>query len=110
MTDVDLARLDSARDRLRASAADRDRYLTVAEIAELVRMDEKTVRRAIRAGRLPAFQPGGRYLVREQDARNWIETRPATTRPRSPRQPRRRRQSASVSELREIEAAMTKEK
>ena len=42
------------------TAPDHEReYLTVAEVAELVRCSEPTVRRRIREGELPAVQLGG---------------------------------------------------
>jgi len=36
-------------------------FLTVAEVAELLRCSEPTVRRRIRDGALPALQLGGRH-------------------------------------------------
>ena len=50
-------------------------YLTVREVALLARCEHKTVRRAISEGRLRAFRPAHRVLVREDDARDWIESR-----------------------------------
>jgi excisionase family DNA binding protein len=37
--------------------------ISVEEAAELLRCDPRTVRRAIRAGQLPALQVGRRYLL-----------------------------------------------
>lgn len=48
-------------------------YLTVQEVAELARCEHKAVRRAISQGRLTAFRPAHKILVREEDARAWIE-------------------------------------
>jgi excisionase family DNA binding protein len=53
------------------------RYLTVQEVAELARCEHRSVRRAINAGRLRAFRPTRKILVREDDARTWIESRRA---------------------------------
>ena len=39
---------------------DNDRYLTVPEVAERLRVNEETVRRWVRTGRLRAVMPGGR--------------------------------------------------
>jgi excisionase family DNA binding protein len=50
-----------------------DSYLTVQEVAKLARCEHKAIRRAIHAGGLRAFQPGGKILIRESDARAWIE-------------------------------------
>jgi excisionase family DNA binding protein len=52
-------------------------YLTVPEVAALARCEHKTVRRAISDGRLRAFQPTHRVLIREDDAQDWIEGRAA---------------------------------
>ena len=87
-------------------------YLTVHEVAAMARCEHKSVRRAIAAGRLRAFQPNNRLLIREDDACGWIEGRPAAraVSPSDPRRaasrPRRTPQSqrpGSVIDLREIE-------
>ena len=46
-----------------------ERWLTVAEIVERLQVHEQTVRRWLRAGRLPGRNLGGRagYRVRERD-------------------------------------------
>lgn len=106
MSAIDPAMFDQARDRLRDGA--RSRYLTVLEVAELARCEQKTVRRAIHSGRLRAFRPAQKLLVREQDARAWVESAPVTgpsTRPRSPA--RRRQPPGSVADLREMERQAT---
>jgi excisionase family DNA binding protein len=54
-----------------------ERYLTVEEVADLARCHHNTVRRAIDRGRIMAFRPAGRILVREADARAWIEGEPS---------------------------------
>lgn len=87
-------------------------YLTVREVATMARCEHKAVRRAIAAGRLRAFRPTNRLLIREDDASAWIEGRPVavTVPPSSPRRATgrsgRTRQSqrpGSVADLREIE-------
>jgi excisionase family DNA binding protein len=87
-------------------------YLTVREVAAMARCEHKSVRRAIVAGRLRAFQPTNKLLIREDDAYAWIEGRPVSPSvPPSgvqlaPSRPRRRQQShrpGSVADLREIE-------
>jgi hypothetical protein len=83
-----------------------------AEVATMARCEHKSVRRAIAAGRLRAFQPTNKLLIREDDAYAWIEGRPAATTDfisslRST--PNRRRPTpgsqrpGSVADLREIE-------
>ena len=49
-----------------------DRYLTVPEVAERLRVNEETVRRWVRTGRLEAVMPGGRkagYRISERAVR-----------------------------------------
>lgn len=87
-------------------------YLTVREVAALARCEHKSVRRAIAAGRLCAFQPTNRLLIREDDAYSWIESRPVA-RTLSPSDQRRTagrqrrtpgsQRPGSVGDLREIE-------
>jgi hypothetical protein len=95
--------LDRPRERVRAQAGG---YLTVPEVADLARCEHKAVRRAIATGQLVAFQPAQKLLVREVDARAWIESRPVRARVqqveharRLGRQPR----PGSVADLREME-------
>jgi len=97
--------LDRARERLRDQAGG---YLTVPEVADLARCEHKAVRRAIATGQLVAFQPAQKLLVREADARAWIESRPVPARVqlveharRPGRRPRPR--PGSVADLREME-------
>ncbi|MBV8943126.1 MAG: helix-turn-helix domain-containing protein [Solirubrobacterales bacterium] len=83
------------------------RYLTVEEVAELARCEHRSVRRAINSGRLRAFRPTRKILVREDDARAWIESRPvviATFPPsRSPRRSLAGSGTGSVARLQAIE-------
>jgi excisionase family DNA binding protein len=44
-------------------------FLTVREVATLLRLDEKTVRRRIRAGVIPALRTGGPRSALRVDAR-----------------------------------------
>lgn len=41
----------------------RQRFLYVSEVAEILRIDDMTVYRAIRAGQFPAVKIRGRYVV-----------------------------------------------
>jgi excisionase family DNA binding protein len=57
-----------------------DTFLTVAEIAELLRLNQQTVRNWIDAGNLAAVRVGRRVRVRESDLDRFIaagETAPA---------------------------------
>ena len=95
--------LDRARERLRDRGGG---YLTVPEVADLARCEHKAVRRAIATGQLVAFQPAQKLLVREADARAWIESRPVRARVQQvehARRPGLRPRSGSVSDLREME-------
>ena len=84
MPTVGGARRGSASEMSAASNQERDHpreqslggYLTVPEVAELARCEHKAVRRAIASGLLIAFRPAHKLLVRELDARAWIESRP----------------------------------
>ncbi len=69
-------------------------YLTVREVAVLARCEHKSVRRAIVAGRLRAFQPTNKLLIREDDAYAWIEGRPVSLRVLRSSWPARRESAA----------------
>jgi excisionase family DNA binding protein len=99
-------------DRTLAATNNVAAYLTVREVAALARCEHKSVRRAIAAGRLRAFQPTNRLLIREDDAYAWIEgqlvarTVSPSDRRRAAGRQRRAPQSqrpGSVGDLREIE-------
>ena len=63
--------------------------LTVQEVAERMRCEHRTVRRAIRSGELEAALIGGRWLVREEAVDAWFRARCASSSP-FPRSPRPR--------------------
>ncbi len=50
----------------------RARFVTVAEVAELLRVSTMTVYRLIKAGRLPAVRVGKSYRVREDDVDRYL--------------------------------------
>jgi len=53
-----------------------DKMLTIGEVAERIRVNEKTVRNWIASGELPAFPIGKRgYRISETDLRAFIEAR-----------------------------------
>lgn len=51
------------------------RYLTLAEAAEVCHTAPETVRHWIWQGKLKAYKPGRRVLVRESDLQAYIESR-----------------------------------
>lgn len=53
-----------------------DKMLTIEEVAERMRVNEKTVRSWIASGELPAFPIGKRgYRISETDLHNFVEAR-----------------------------------
>lgn len=50
-----------------AQAHGRPRFLTVAEVATMLRVSTMTVYRLIKGGQLPAARVGKSYRVREED-------------------------------------------
>ncbi len=58
--------------------------LTAAEAGDAMRCHEKTVRRMIRAGQLPAVMVAGKWLIDETD----LPLTPKTVRPARRREPR----------------------
>jgi excisionase family DNA binding protein len=85
--------------------------LTVQEVAERMRCEHRTVRRAIRSGELEAALIGGKWLVREEAVDEWFRSRCASATPfsqakraRAPRAGSRRPDGpASVERLRAME-------
>jgi excisionase family DNA binding protein len=55
--------------------ADLDSLLTVRELAHRLRLPPKRIRRAIRAGELPAVLIGEWLRVRARDAEEWLARR-----------------------------------
>ena len=48
------------------------RFLFIEEVAEILRADEKTVRRRVASGRLKAIKEGGRVLIRESEVERYL--------------------------------------
>ena len=55
--------------------------LTVQEVADRMRCEHGTVRRAIRSGELEAALIGGKWLVREEAVDDWFRSRCASPSP-----------------------------
>ena len=62
--------------------------LTVQEVAERMRCEHRSVRRAIRSGELEAALIGGKWLVREEAVDDWFRSRCASPNPFSQSQRR----------------------
>jgi excisionase family DNA binding protein len=55
--------------------------LTIQEVAERMRCEHRTVRRAIKSGELEAALIGGKWLVREEAVDGWFRSRCALSSP-----------------------------
>ncbi len=49
-----------------------NRFMTVAEVAELMRVSTMTVYRLIKSGELPAVRVGKSYRIRERDIDTYL--------------------------------------
>jgi excisionase family DNA binding protein len=61
---VNMGKLNDARSR--------SRYVTVAEVADLLRVSNMTVYRLVQAGQLPAVRVGRSYRIREEDVDSYV--------------------------------------
>lgn len=50
----------------------RPRYVTVAEVADQLRVSNMTVYRLVQAGQLPAIRVGRSYRIREEDVDKYL--------------------------------------
>ncbi len=50
-----------------------EEYLTIKDIAQQLKMDEKTIRRWIKDKKLPAIELGGKYRVTRSDLNAFLE-------------------------------------
>ena len=48
-------------------------HLTVPEVAKRMKMNDETVRRYIRSGKLPASFVGGKYLIKDSEVNKMLE-------------------------------------
>ncbi|WP_307781172.1 helix-turn-helix domain-containing protein [Rhabdothermincola sediminis] len=58
-----------------ASPASRGRFLTVAEVAQMMRVSTMTVYRLIKAGDLASVRVGKSYRIREEDVDAYLAKR-----------------------------------
>ena len=49
-----------------------DQILTLKEVAEYLKLTEKTAYRLAAEGKLPGFKVGGSWRFRQSDIENWI--------------------------------------
>lgn len=55
------------------------KWLTVADVAELLQFSRKRVYRMIQHDELPVYQfPGGDYRIRSEEFEGWVEKRRRT--------------------------------
>lgn len=58
-----------------ATSSARSRFLTPAEVAELLRVSSMTVYRLIKSGELPAAKISSSFRLRESDVDAYLESR-----------------------------------
>ena len=51
-----------------------DKILTLKEVAEYLKLAEKTAYRLAAEGKLPGFKVGGSWRFKREDMETWIET------------------------------------
>jgi excisionase family DNA binding protein len=54
------------------SSESRSRFVTVSEVANLLRVSNMTVYRLVQAGQLPAIRVGRSYRIREDDVDKYL--------------------------------------
>lgn len=69
-----------------------DEVLTIREVAEYLKVNEKTVYGLAQQSRLPAFKVGGQWRFRRGDIQSWIEDQKEQRR-RAKRKPRAARRT-----------------
>ncbi|HLI24900.1 MAG TPA: helix-turn-helix domain-containing protein [Acidimicrobiales bacterium] len=56
-------------------ADNRSRFVTVAEVASLLRVSNMTVYRLVQSGQLPAVRVGRSYRIRDEDVDHYLAAR-----------------------------------
>ena len=56
-----------------------DEILTLKEVAEYLKLAEKTAYRLAADGKLPGFKVGGSWRFKREDVQRWIEEQKNTT-------------------------------
>lgn len=52
-----------------------DKILTIQELAEYLKLNEKTAYRLAGEGKLPGFKVGGSWRFKREDLETWIEAK-----------------------------------
>ena len=50
-----------------------ERLMTVKEVAEYLRLDEHTIYRMMRKGKIPAYKVAGRWRFKKNTIEEWLE-------------------------------------
>jgi excisionase family DNA binding protein len=50
-----------------------DEILTIREVAELLKINEKTAYKLVSVGKIPGFKVGGSWRFERQEIANWIK-------------------------------------
>ena len=58
-----------------------DEILTLKEVAEYLKLAEKTAYRLAQKGKLPGFKVGGSWRFKREDIKSWIEQQKNKTGP-----------------------------
>lgn len=48
----------------------KDKYYTIYETADILKLHHTTIRRAIKSGRLKAYRLGAKWLIKKEDLEN----------------------------------------
>jgi len=49
-----------------------DEYLTIDQVAELLKVSAKTIRRLVRRSEIPGFKVGGQWRIKRADIDEWV--------------------------------------
>ena len=52
-----------------------DEYLTIDQVAELLKVSSKTIRRLVTRDEIPGFKVGGQWRFRREDIDAWAQDR-----------------------------------
>ena len=50
-----------------------EKYITVGDAEKILKISSQTIRKKIKSGEIPYYQPGKKYLLRLEDLYRWIE-------------------------------------
>jgi len=53
-------------------------YLTIDQVAELLNVSAKTIRRLVRRSELPGFKVGGQWRIKRADIDEWVAAQKRT--------------------------------